>query len=206
MSEQPSNTDEDELAFLRPAYTEAAKATVNEMTLQESGKQGETAQTEPETDSDTRALKDFVGELEKRLATVDEEKVVGSVAGYTQESRRETVSKPGALRVRSWHNEEDGTDVTRVLFGAKGEMELIDNGYIELTSTRDIAGELIKLETGVSYPSVFRKSFGDYADWEAGKGFDGSHRGGESMSPEEAQVAVSGVLGRFDELLGEAGL
>lgn len=213
MSEQPSGPGDDELAKLRPAYTEAAKAAVDEMAAQSSAEQSEATQTDSKTGSDTQALKQFIDGLEERLAEAGEEIDTGTIAclnkydGQTKESVSEPVENPGAIRIKSWHEEEDGTDVTQLSFGPKAVKEsMMADGGLHLTYTRDIAGELIEVKTRVHNPSPFRSSFDDSAQWDAGEGFSGLTYSREQMSPEQAQDYVSGVLGRFDELLAEANL
>jgi hypothetical protein len=194
MSEQQTNPDE--LAFL---------------------KHHEGAADMPETDSDKQALKQFIDGLDERLKSAGEEIATGTIEGYLKyggpkpEHVHDPVANPGAIRVKSWHNEEDGTDVTRLLFFAQAvKSPTVSDGELELLYKRDITGQLIEVDARVSYPSQFRRSFGESASYEAGTGFSGYQHGlssqSEPMSSEEAMQTLSGVLGRFDELLGEAGL
>ena len=192
-SEQSSNPDE--LAFLDRRETDL---------------------TDPETDTVAQELKQFIGGLDSRLATAPEVIPTGKVEGFNkydgpkEERVHDLVENPGAVRVKSWHNEEEGTDVTKLLFGPEAvETPHIADGAVYLTYTKDVAGELVGVDSSIMYPSQFRSSFGEHAHWEAGKGISGSHQGGRDggpMSPEEAQQTLSGVLVKFDELLGEAGL
>jgi len=115
------------------------------------------------------------------------------------------------VRIESWH-EDEGTDVTQLWFGPVAvETPLHKNAdaAVYLTYKKDVAGELVGVDSSIMYPSEFMSSFGEHAHWEAGKGISGSQQGGldEGLtSPEEAQQTLSGVLAKFDELLGEAGL
>ena len=171
---------------------------------------------EVEQDLDAQELAEFIGGLEQRLAAVNEIEV-GMVEGLVKDGETdvqdERIMNPGVIRVMKWHDDEDGTDTTKIEHGAKRKDERragIYDGSTELSYVKDATGALVEVTARVSRPTRFRTAQPQqYTTWSAGEGFRGGKHSPaerENSTAEQAREFLGSVLAGFDGLLTEANL